>query len=537
MIKQLIIRNYKGIKEANIEFNEYKNIIVGNNGVGKSTIIEALSLALGYGLNKLEITPYLFNIDCIKKFKEEKKLPVITIDVIIDGPDDNFSGTNNVLHEKLRGLQLKISFDADSYSDIYNIERENCNQIPCEYYKVERNWFSDLPVKQLLIPFYVQLVDSSSTYFSPSSNNYIAQMINRYIGDKDMVTIKTCLRHLKDDFDGEDDISKVNEKIRIARANLKVSIDVTSRIILRDIICPFLDGIPVDQIGSGELCILKTLLSINKEPKNGKNKTKAKVVIIEEPESHLSHTKMYELISKIEDNIDEGTQLIMTTHNSFIANKLDLSNLILVENEGYIVKTQKINKDIKSVLKFFTKVSNYPTLRLILCKSAILVEGPTDEMVLTYYYQLLGSRHPFDDGIELISVEGIGFKEYVELARAFKKKIAIITDNDGIEKEELLKKRGFVELPNNIQVFTGKDTTLTTLEPCFVKANMSNIQELSDLLRGRKVEPDTEDDLVVFMKNNKTEWAYKLLSKTNSLKFCVPDYFIEAVKWIKESHE
>ena len=54
MIDRIIINNYKCIKQADIKLNSFKNIIVGNNGVGKSTLIEALSLVLGYGLNKFK---------------------------------------------------------------------------------------------------------------------------------------------------------------------------------------------------------------------------------------------------------------------------------------------------------------------------------------------------------------------------------------------------------------------------------------------------------------------------------------------------
>ena len=106
---------------------------------------------------------------------------------------------------------------------------------------------------------------------------------------------------------------------------------------------------------------------------------------------------------------------------------------------------------------FFTKVSNYPTLRLILCKSAILVEGPTDEMIVTYYYQKKYSCHPFDDGIELISVEGVGFKAYSNLAKEFEKKIAILTDNDNKNRDDLIKLRGLEDMPNCIQIFTDND--------------------------------------------------------------------------------
>ena len=61
MISRIIIRNYKGIKDADIAFNSDKNILVGNNGAGKSTVIEAMSLALGHGLSIIEITPNTFH--------------------------------------------------------------------------------------------------------------------------------------------------------------------------------------------------------------------------------------------------------------------------------------------------------------------------------------------------------------------------------------------------------------------------------------------------------------------------------------------
>lgn len=305
MIERLIIHNFKGIKNADITFQAYKNVIVGNNGAGKSTIMEALSLAMGYGLNKLEVTPHLFHIDCIKEFRDTKIPPVITIEIIISGAKDEFAGTNNTLRTNLRGLQLKICFDED-YANLFEEEKDECTQIPCEYYKVERNWFSDAPVKQQLIPYNVMLVDSSSAYLNVSSNQYMANLLKKYIGEDNLVKVQSSLRHLREKFEGEKSIDQINETLNSEIKNLKVSIDVTSNIIFRNILCPFLDEIPVGQIGEGELCILKTLLSIDKSHLTDK----PKIIIIEEPETHLSHTKMYELIKKLR-KISK-----MTGHNS-----------------------------------------------------------------------------------------------------------------------------------------------------------------------------------------------------------------------------
>lgn len=529
MIKRIIIHNFKGIKFADLEFNAYKNVIVGNNGVGKSTLVEALSLAMGYGLNKLEITPYLFHIQCQRDFIRTKNPPEITIEIVFDGNNDEFSGMNNTLHMNLRGLQLKICFD-DAYASLFEAEKSDCSQIPCEYYKVERFWFSDKSVKQQLMPYNVMLVDSSLIYMNVSPNQYMAGILKRYLGDDDLVKVQSSLRHLREGFEEEDKIEAINYKLQDKLEKLKVSIDVTSNIIVRNILRPFWEDIPVGQIGEGDLCILKTLLSIDKSHLNDK----PKIVIIEEPETHLSHSKMYELILKIEKNIDEEkTQLIITTHNNFIANKLDLSNLLLLNNNGVIENT-KLNQGDKELFKFFTKVTNYPTLRLILCKSAILVEGPTDEMVVTYYYKKKYDKHPLDDGIELISVDGVKFKHFVELAKSFTKKIAVITDNDGASYDEVLKNRGFDNLPESIRVFTEENITLKTLEPSFVDANDDKIQALSNIVRLRTEEEDTKEALINYMLSNKTDWAYRLLLSVDTSQFNVPKYISDAINWLSD---
>lgn len=533
MIKRLIIKNYKGIRNADILLNNDKNIIVGNNGVGKSTIIEALTLALGYGLSQLEVVQSLFNVRAVAQFKKDKIPPTILIEVYFDENNADFSGKNNSLHQNEFGIQLKIKFDEDTYQDLFNAEKGSCTQIPCEYYIVDRYWFSDKKVIQRLIPYYIQVVDSTSNFFNSSSNQYIAHLVQKYLSDDENTRIKTSLRKLKDDFEENDQLKSINKAIAKKNPDMKVSIDVSSNIITRNIICPLVKDIPVEQIGAGDLCILKTILSLDKS-----NQTdKPKIIIIEEPESHLSHTKMYELLRQIEEKTNSGdTQIIITTHNNFIANKLNLDKLILINNDdSFHIEVQTFND--KKTAAYFTKVSNYPTLRLILCKTAILVEGPTDEMVVTYYYNQHYGHHPFDDGIELISVDGVRFRAYAQLAKGFSKKIAILTDNDGMIYDELLRKRGLDNLPDNIKVFTDVNIERNyTLEPSFVSKNEKKIQKLSDIVRGNTVKNDNCEDLVAYMTedSNKTLWSYRLLSNVYSTDFEAPDYIVDAINWLKD---
>ena len=65
MIKKLLIKNYKSIKQEVIEMQSDVNIFVGENDSGKSTILEAISIVSTGNLNgrsfEKQIKTNLFN--------------------------------------------------------------------------------------------------------------------------------------------------------------------------------------------------------------------------------------------------------------------------------------------------------------------------------------------------------------------------------------------------------------------------------------------------------------------------------------------
>ncbi len=102
IIRKVKIENYKCFKEFSIELDEGINILVGDNESGKSTILEAIHLALTGLLNgrylKNELTQYHFNnevvTDYVKSLKDKdgapKGPPQILIEVFMSGDNLNF---------------------------------------------------------------------------------------------------------------------------------------------------------------------------------------------------------------------------------------------------------------------------------------------------------------------------------------------------------------------------------------------------------------------------------------------------------------
>lgn len=76
-IQRVVVKNYRCLKTADVTLNEKLNVIVGNNECGKSTLLEALHLALTGQLNGrpflVELHPYLFNLELVQAYVDELK--------------------------------------------------------------------------------------------------------------------------------------------------------------------------------------------------------------------------------------------------------------------------------------------------------------------------------------------------------------------------------------------------------------------------------------------------------------------------------
>jgi len=89
------------------------------------------------------------------------------------------------------------------------------------------------------------------------------------------------------------------------------------------------DEISVQDMGKGKENIVKTEIALTGNAFD--------VICIEEPESHLSHSNTRILVEFINQYANE--QLILTSHSSMIANRLNISNIIWVsESNSYSLK-------------------------------------------------------------------------------------------------------------------------------------------------------------------------------------------------------
>tara|TARA_B100001059_G_C17837001_1_gene588894 strand:- start:2057 stop:3706 length:1650 start_codon:yes stop_codon:yes gene_type:complete len=539
-IERVNIYNYKCYYgKFSIEFNKGVNILVGDNGSGKSTILEAIHLALSGILHgkylKNELSQYLFNCKAVSEYLGQVNdggsttLPEICIEVIFDKDSvPKFKGTGNKERSDACGVSFKVEFDdtyAEEYSELIK-SGGNLNTLPIEYYKVSWTSFDRDSVTSRSIPIKSVLIDSSSNKYQNGSDVYISRIIRNELEDKEKVKLSQAYRKMKDSFTEEEAVKRINEKIdnksKVQGEHLNISVDLSTQNSWESSLMTYLGDIPFHQVGKGSQCVIKTNLAL------GHQKTKeASLLLIEEPENHLSHSKLNYLLKEIIDGVSDK-QVIISTHSSFVANKLGLENLLLLNNH----KVTRFTYLSKDTFDFFKKLPGYQTLRLILCKKAVLVEGDSDELIFQRAYMDANNGVlPIEHGFDVISVK-LTFKRFLEIADKIDKKVAVITDNDGNYDNTITQKyKDYLEHAH-ISIFADDRNNLNTLEPQFADANKDVLPALCKALELNVKTFNTVEKLSAKLQTQKTSWSLKVFESKD--KFSYPEYITKAVEWCNE---
>lgn len=540
-IRKIKIKNFKcyaGLFE--VPLNDGLNIIVGNNESGKSTILEAINLALTGMLNgrhiRNDLSTYLFNLVIERDYiaslvtGKPKPPPEIVIELYFSGDGREFAeleGDGNSDGSKASGVVYKIEFDEVTYKDAYAelVKSGELKAIPIEYYTATLMSFARKGITPRNIPVKSALIDSASSRFQNGSDIYISRIIRDNLEENERASISQAHRKMREAFMTDKNVEIINAKInaaaKISKKAVSISVDVSSQSAWESSLITYIDSIPFHYIGKGEQCIIKTKLALS-----AKKNTEATILLIEEPENHLSHSRLNQLIRDISE--DNGSkQVIISTHSSFVANKLGLENLILLRQSKVArIKEFKANE-------FFKKLAGYDTLRLVLASKAILVEGDSDELIVQRAYMDAHGRLPIEDEIDVISV-GTSFLRFLELAKALGVSVAVATDNDG-DVEALQKKYAEYDNIPNIRIcydkdidegellINGKPFNYNTLEPKLLRAN--GRAALSKIFA---VDTKSDEEILAYMQRNKTNCALAIFNAKKNINF--PAYIVEAIQ-------
>jgi len=194
MIESIHIRNFKIFDSFDLNLNTDLNILVGKNEAGKSTVLEAIGLALTKRIGgkqiEYELSPYLFNKACsdayLAALKEKKnpEQPKILIELYFTETERQelqaLRGSNNSRKSDTIGIKLEIVFD-DDYKEEYAKLLADASEkkvVPAEYYKV--NWlsFANNGITARSLPVTLFYIDATTIRLQSGTDYYVQNIIS-----------------------------------------------------------------------------------------------------------------------------------------------------------------------------------------------------------------------------------------------------------------------------------------------------------------------------------------------------------------------
>lgn len=515
-ITRVYIEGFKRFTSFELTPTPTFNVIVGDNETGKSSVLEAIGLVLtgqyDGRLIQYAIDPYLFNAANVADYFRKRRRgehgppPRVLIEASLRSDDNDpavarLQGTENTKSENSPGLVLAIEVDNDQVEALrdYAADESNPTVLPVEFYKATWRSFTGNGVNLRTLPFRAATIDTSLANVHRGPNRYVSQRINAVLTKQQQRALSLAYKKLQYDFSQAPGVRAINEDLRkrgnpATKKELTVQMDMSSRSSWDNAITPHLDDLPFDCAGKGEQCRVQMRLAIA-------GAEESRVLLIEEPENHLSHAHLNMFMDDIRKDCADR-QVIITTHSAFVLNKLGIDNLRLISHTGATAALTSLAPDTKN---YFMKLPGYDTLRLILSRRSILVEGPSDELIVQRAYLARHGRLPLEDGVDVIAVGSLSFTRFLEIAVLLRSDVRVIADNDGDVAALRKKYSAYLQGHPNIMVCYDDDAGCKTLEPQLLKANSRDV--LNAILRTAYAD---DAALLKYMDRNKTDCALRM---------------------------
>ncbi len=428
-IRNIKINNFRGIKTANLSFplNQRLICLIGAGDSTKSTVLTAIHYAFWSNWN--------LSVSSSDFYECDTRNPIL-IEVSFDEFPESF------LKETKYGFYLRGEIVGDSDEpkddDCYLTVRLTINDSLEPKWNIVCNRLEDKPFttsdRQLISPGMIGIDFSQnlnwvrgsalSKYLDPketiNKNLSIIESEARKIGDySELDAISSIIKKVADGYGVSID-GDINNKVALKSKNVLSTIEL------------FEGNKPFSQRGYGSKKLINLGLQVG-------NFGKDSVLLIDEIEIGLEPYRQKNLLHILKKEVNEGGQIIFTTHSTVVLSELDISQLILVNSSKGITSFEQIASDNTSLnSKMQRMLRSIPdaflTPRILVC------EGITEVGFIRALDEMLQESDDYYIASRCVSyADGKGGAEALEVAERFFDlgyDAAVLVDNDRPEDEK-----------------------------------------------------------------------------------------------------
>ncbi len=474
-LEKLIIQNFRTIDNLTLNFNKGLNILIGENNSGKTAIIDALRICIGYGNLRRDIyvrdSDFHFQKNNVSASATEIQFH---LHFKIELPNEA-AWFNDLLWISEDGtqqeLQIHFMFHIDPISETRRIK-----------YKVwgGANEGQQITPDVLSLLYYVHLdaLRDAENHLRPVRGNKLGQLYNNIQIDttsreadlqKKQELADRVHTAVHSDDQWKEHLRKGKEKINehlketsfsgdVQKVDVDfLSYDFNKLVENLKIQMPFypeniLNGskqlhfeLHQNGLGYNNLIYTATVLGDLKQKKALEEETYA-ALLIEEPEAHL-HPQLQNLFFNYLNKLDKdhGFQLFVTSHSPTITAKADLNSVIVLQNEQNKVHSLAIwSSGISaSNLTYLQKFLDVTKSQLFFANAVILVEGISEALLMTIFSLKVGEAYDIEKaGVEVVNISGVAFGHFANLFnnadvnKNLKTRCSLITDDDRKQIED-----------------------------------------------------------------------------------------------------
>lgn len=589
-LKLFRIKNFRTIRSIEVNFNKGLNILVGENNIGKSAIIDALRLSLTYGDPNREI--YIKKTDFhVDTRNPHSKIEEIEFHLTFEIENEEESGifTDMLVQndDGSQNLQLHYKYFIKDYKGIERIK-----------YKIWGGEKEGQPlnsdVLDLFYTVHLGALRDAVHGLKPIRGNRLGQLFLNLIEDKNGNPINKDKREelsnkllsaLKEDTDWINLIElgkeKVNEHLKETSINgkmqsveidffpleyqrivdnLRIQIPVFSKQLLQgeESKQSYFD-ISQNGLGYNNLIFIATVLGDlnNRRQIEPESYT---ALLIEEPEAHLHPQLQNILFNYLNKLKSKGIQIFVSSHSPTITAKADLNSLLVLheynnKQYSFAINNSKLSDANKKYLSKFLDVTKS---QLFFSNGVILVEGIAEALLVSEFSKMIGNNEEYSiekNGIELVNINGIAFEHFAKLFNSdddnkrLNIRSTIISDDDrDIETDEIASRaKNALKLEKGLlkvklakktfeyELFIAGEANSDILMELFTDMHPKAAKRIS---KGNSIEEYASNFLNKVVKNKaKSELAHRLVILLSTdiekrKKFKIPNYIQEAIKWV-----
>ena len=431
-INWIHIKGFRNFVNEKINFAD-KTLIIGSNDVGKTNLLYAMRLLFDRSISDrdLELTDSDYNAytSC-----SEIEITVEIIDIYEDCLKSVFSGaikdgktyiryknSKTGEHSFAVGFSLELLEDIPSRTYIrrLNMECVDTNRDLFQFLKREKNKLLDTAKIQL---------DEANTQKDKTK----IQKVQKYLDtiNNNINSLNYIKNSLKSVNRSLSQLSTHNEdqNIRFVAGNSDVQ--------------KLLDNIELSySTGDAPLCVggdgrnnqifIATWIAKQNIQKSPDHVT---FFAIEEPEAHLHPHQQRKLSQYLLDNFDE--QIFITSHSPQIATGFTPKNIVRLYSINKLSKAAQegCSRLIQLSFNDFSYRLNAISAEIFFSDGVFLVEGPSEVL----FYTALAKALNIDLdklNINILAVNGVGFKPYIKICQSLDIPYVLRTDNDIFSKD------------------------------------------------------------------------------------------------------